>query len=78
MSVYPNVTKQDLINISKLAEQQKNQQGIKIKNRILQRTHDNKIAENLSPITKKLDIVNETTKKLGEIVKKNQMMTLKH
>ena len=70
MSIYSNVTEQDLINLRKIAEQQKNQLGGKIKNRILKQTHDVKLAEALSPITKKLDVINESTKRLGEIVKK--------
>ena len=63
MRNYPNVTEQDLIKLSKLAEQQKNQRAIKIKNGIMQQTHVEKIAEILSPIFKKLDEVNESTKK---------------
>ena len=54
MSIYPNVTKEDLINLSKLAEQQKNQRTLKIENRILKQTHDIKLAESLSPVTKKM------------------------
>ena len=65
MSIYSNVTEQDLVNLRKLAQQQKNQRALKIKNRILKQTHDVKLAESLSPITKKLDEV-------GEIVKKSQ------
>ena len=61
MSIYSNVTEQDLINLRKLAEQQKNQRAEKIKNRILKQTHDIKLAESLSPITKKLDEVNKST-----------------
>ena len=57
MSIYSNVTQQDLINLRKLADQQKNQRAEKIKNRIIEKTHDIKIAESLSPITKKLDEV---------------------
>ena len=57
MSIYSNVTEQDLINLHKLAEQQKNQRAIKIKNRILKQTHDHKLAESLSPITKKLKLM---------------------
>ena len=34
MSIYPNVTEQDLINLRKLAEQRKNQRAEKNKNRI--------------------------------------------
>ena len=52
MSVYSNVTEQDLINLRKLAELQKNRQALKLKNRILKQTHDIKLAESLSPITK--------------------------
>ena len=31
MSIYPNVSKEDMIELAKLAEQQKNQRAIKIK-----------------------------------------------
>ena len=73
MSIYSNVTEQDLNNLRKLAEQQKNQRALKIKNRILKQTHDIKLAKSLSPITKKLDIINESTKNLGELVKKSEV-----
>ena len=52
MSIYSNVTEQDMNNLRKLAEQQKNQRAIRIKNRILKQIHDKKLAESLSPITK--------------------------
>ena len=52
MSFYSKVTEQDLNNLQKLAEQQKNQRALKIKNRILKQTHDINLAESLSPITK--------------------------
>ena len=52
MSIYSNVTEQDLINLRKLAEQQKNQRALKIKYKILKQIHDIKLAESLSPITK--------------------------
>ena len=71
MSIYPNVTEQDLNILRKVAEQQKNHRDLKIKNRILKRTHDKKLAECLPPITKKLEEVNKSTKKLGEIIKKS-------
>ena len=35
MSIYSNVTEQDLINLRKLAEQQKEQRALKLKNRFL-------------------------------------------
>ena len=62
MIISSNVTEQDLINLRKLAEQKKNQRALKIKNRILKQTHDIKLAENLSPITKKLDTIIESFK----------------
>ena len=61
MCVYSNVTEKDLDNLRKLVEQQKNERVLKIKNKILKQTHDIKLAESLSPITKKL----------GEVIKKS-------
>ena len=72
MSIYSNVTEQDLINLRKLAEQQKNRRALEIKNRILKQTHDVKLAESLSPITKKFDEINKSTQEVGEIIKKSQ------
>ena len=69
MSIYSNVTKKGLDNLRKLAKQQKNQRALKIKNRILKQTHDVKLAENLSPITDKIEEVNKTTRELGDIIK---------
>ena len=60
-----------MINLRKLAEQQKNQRALKIKNRILKQTHGINLAESLSPITKKSDEVKKFTQKLGEIVKES-------
>ena len=68
MIVYPNVTEQDLIILHKLAKQQKDQRAPKIKNKILKQTHDIKLAESISPISKNLDEVKKSTRKLGEIV----------
>ena len=72
MSIYPNVTEHDLKTLRNLDEQEKNQRAHKIKNRFLKQTHDIKLAESLSPITSKLDDVNESTPKLGENVKEKQ------
>ena len=69
MSIYSNVTEEDLINLRNLAAQQKEQHALEIKNRILKQTHDIELAETLSPITKKLDEVKETTQNLGDIIK---------
>ena len=79
MSFYSNVTEQDMINLRKLSDQQKEQRALKIKNRILKQTHDVKLAESLSPITEKLDATNknlsdvfkESTKNLGNVIKEN-------
>ena len=62
MSIYSNVTEKDMENLRKLANQQKNERALKIKNRILKQTHDIKLAESLSPITKKLDDVKKSNK----------------
>ena len=71
MSIYSNVTEQDLIILRKLAEQQENQRALKIRNRIFKQTHDIKLAESLSPITKKVHEVKENTQKLGEVIEKS-------
>ena len=79
MSIFSNVTEQDLDNLRKLAQQQKNQRALKIKNRILKQTHDVKLAESLSPITEKLDetnknlsdVIKESTQNLGNVIKEN-------
>ena len=69
MSIYSNVTEKDLDNLRELAEQQKNQRVLRIKNRILKQTHDIKLAESLSPITERLDKVKESTEKIGDVIK---------
>ena len=79
MSSYSNVTEQDLDNLRKLAQQQKEQRALKIKKRILKQTHDIKLAESLSPITEKLDdtskklrdVIKESTQDLGNVIKEN-------
>ena len=55
MSFFSIVTEQDLINLRNIAEQQKNQQALEIKNRNLRQTSDVKLAESLPLITKNLD-----------------------
>ena len=65
MSIYPNVTEQDLINLCEIAEEQKNQRALNIKSKFLEQTHVIKLAESLSPITRKLD---ESTKKISEVI----------
>ena len=60
-----------MVNLRKLAEQQKNQRALEIRNRVLKQTHDIKLAKKLAPITKKLNEVNESTQEVGEIVKES-------
>ena len=68
MSIFSNVTEEDLINLRKLAEQQKNQRALKNNKGISKQTHDVKLAECLSPITKNLSDVSESTQKIGELM----------
>ena len=68
MSIYSNVTEKDSDNLRKLADQQKEQRALKIKNRILKQTHDIKLAESLSPFTKELK---KSTKKISEVIKES-------
>ena len=80
MKIYSNAAEQGLIIPRKLAEQQKIQRALKIKNRNFKQTQYIKLAEILSPITKRLHEINNTNKQLGEL-EKNQMLkmtTLKH
>ena len=58
------------MKIAKLAEQQKNQPAEKNKSIILKQTHDKQLAETFKPITKKLEEVDKSTKKLGEVFEK--------
>ena len=53
----------------------KNNELLKIKKRILKQTHDIKLAESLNPISKILDEVNESTQKLGDVIKGSQPQT---
>ena len=71
MSVYCDVTEQDLIYQRKLAEQEKTQWALRIENRFSKHAHDKTLAESFSPIGKKLDEVNDSTKNLGEDIKES-------
>ena len=64
-----------MIIFRKLAEQQKAQRPLEVKNGILKQTLDRKLAESLSPITKKIDEVEESTQKIGDINKESQPET---
>ena len=69
MSIYSNVTEQDLINLRYLAEQQKNQRAENYKIEILKQIHDVKLAESLSPITKNLDEIKKLLKYRERLLK---------
>ena len=77
MSVYSVNSKEDMDNLHILANQQKEQRALKIKNRILKKTHDVKLAESLSPITKKLDTIDESTQKISDFIKESNKVDLK-
>ena len=53
MSICPKITKEDLINLAKLAKRQNVHSATKLQNGILLQTHDNTLAESFSPLTKK-------------------------
>ena len=53
MSIFSNVTEQNLIIPRKLSEHQKSQRALKSEKSFLKQTHDIKLAESLSPKTKK-------------------------
>ena len=76
MNFHCNHTEHDLIILSILAEQQRNHWAIKIEHRILKQTHDIKLAENLSPLTKDLEEVKKSTQKLGEVIRENKSTQL--
>ena len=75
MSIYPKITKEDMNNLSKLADHEKEQKASKIKTRVLKQTHDEKLAETFKPITNKLEKVNTATEKIYRtfITFKNQL-----
>ena len=54
-----------------MAGQQKEQRAPKIEKRFLKQTHDIKLAESVSPITKKLGQVSKSTEKLRDIMKES-------
>ena len=64
MSIYANKAEQYLVNSGKLAEQQKDQRTIKIKNIVLKQTQGKKLAESFAPTNKKVTAVNDSTKNL--------------
>ena len=78
MNFYPFVTEQDLIFPVRLAEQQKNQRSIKIKNKISKQRLDKKLAESFPPILNKLEEVDKGSKKIGEVLEKTPQTATKN
>ena len=70
MSICPNVTQEELINLRKVAEDQRTQRALEIKITYIKQTHDINSSENLSAITKKLE-VNKCKQKLGDLMKES-------
>ena len=60
-----------MTNLRKLAEEQKNQRALKIKNRFLRQTRNINLAGSLSPITEKIDEVNISIKKMGGFIEES-------
>ena len=58
-----------MVNLRRLSERKKEQRAFKMKNRHLKQNHDVKLAKKLTPITEKIDEVEETTQKVGVIIK---------
>ena len=76
MSIYPTVTQEDIINLRKIADDQKNQRAHEKKLRFFKRTHEMKLAEILPPITKKNGYFQWDYQHLSEIDKKNWMLKM--
>ena len=66
MSLYPNVTEPDMINLDKLAMQQRKEITGKINNKILERTHK-KLAESFKPRPEKVEEADKSTKILKKV-----------
>ena len=70
MSIYPNITEQDLNNLCKIAEKQKNHGAFSIKIETLKQTHEKKLAEPFAPVTKKLrEVFGKTSEHLKQLQK---------
>ena len=67
MSICPNVTKEDMVNSAKLAENKKIRGEIKFENCFSNKLMIKKLAENFKPKTKKLTEVHKVIGKLVEI-----------
>ena len=76
MSVHSNVTKECMIGLTNLSEQEKKQSAIKNENKILNQSLDEELAETFEPIATNKE-VNESNKILKRILKK-QILTMKH
>ena len=69
MSIYPNITEHDFINLFKLAHGQKDVTATQIKSIFMKQTCVKKLVENFEPITKKVE-VDKSTENLEEVFEK--------
>ena len=67
-----------MIISAKVAEQQKTQRAENVKVTNLKQTQDRKLAESFTPITKKLEDVDNSTEKLGEVIEKTSRIDTKN
>ena len=68
MSIYPKVTEQGLISLREISEIHRQPIYLLKLKLTLKQTHDTKLAESPSLTTKKLDKINEPTRKTGEVI----------
>ena len=61
-----------MINLVKLAEQQKKQRAEKFKYRILKQTHNVQLAETFKPITNEKTDLDDSTNKITQVLKKTR------
>ena len=76
MSIYSYVTEEDMVNLAKKAEQHNKEITEKMKNSLLNQTHNKKLAESFKPITKKLEEVNKST--LQDVFKKTRQLAIEN
>ena len=68
--IYPNATEQDMINLTEIAEQQRNQRANNIQVKFLKQTNDKKRGESFKPITKQLRDVKNCTERSQQVLRK--------
>ena len=64
MSTYPIVSREDVIDLTKLSERQKNQRILENCERLQKQSNDERIAECIKHTTEKVEKVNKITKEM--------------